>query len=105
VRYAQKQAKRAFLVNMTTVLPGSGLVGLSNETFLGSEGPPARRSRGPRQSKWQDRRIIPATPKGMPTGRGKIPSKSGTSEKLWLTRGSGVRYAQRREQTGFLVAT
>ena len=59
MRYAQKQAKMAFLVNMTTVLPGSGLVGLSKETFLGSERPPARSSRGPRHSKWQDRGIIP----------------------------------------------
>ncbi len=59
MRYAQKQAKRAFLDNMTTVLLLSGRVGLPNETFLGSAGRPSCPSKVPRQSKWQDRRIIP----------------------------------------------
>ena len=39
VKYAQKQDKRSFFINMTTVLPPSGRVGLQAETFSGSTGP------------------------------------------------------------------
>jgi len=59
VRYAQKQEKMGLFMNVTTVLPGSGHVGLPTETFLGSAGRPSCPSRVPRGSKWQDRRIIP----------------------------------------------
>ena len=59
MRYAQKQEKRAFLDNRTTVLPLSGRVGLPNEASLRSAGRPSCPSRFPRHSKWQHRGIIP----------------------------------------------
>jgi hypothetical protein len=60
VKYAQQEGKRGLFLNMTTVLPLSGPVGLPKETFLGSAGRPPCRSRVPRESKWQDGGIIPA---------------------------------------------
>ena len=51
--------REGLFINMTTVLPLSGPVGLPKETFLGSAGRPPCRSRVPMQSKWQDGGIIP----------------------------------------------
>ena len=59
MRYAQKQEKRGFFINVTTVLPAFGSRGTPHGTPFGvSRGipPPLR---GAKRSKWQDRRIIP----------------------------------------------
>ena len=59
MKYAQNEDKRHLFINVTTVLPPSGGVGLQTETFSGSAEVSLRPSRVPKRSKWQDRRIIP----------------------------------------------
>ena len=57
--YAQKQAIRGFLGNMTTVLPLSSRVGHPTEPIVGSAGGPLCPQGSKKLPKWQDRRIIP----------------------------------------------
>ena len=59
MRYAQNQDKRELYINVTTVLPASGVVGLQTETFSGSVKVSIHPSWVPKRSEWQDRRIIP----------------------------------------------
>ena len=51
--------KGDFVINVTTVLPPSGGVGLQAETFSGSAKVSLRPSRVPRDSKGQGCRMIP----------------------------------------------
>jgi len=59
VKYAQNRDKRHLFINVKTVLPASGGVGLQTQTFSGSAKASRHPSRVPKRSKWQDRRIIP----------------------------------------------
>jgi hypothetical protein len=61
VRYAQKQTKRAFLDNMTTVLPLSGRVGHPTVSLVRSAVGTSLVPSVQKLPKWQDRGIIPVS--------------------------------------------
>ena len=56
--YAQKKGKRDFFSDVTTVLAGSGRMGLNIESLSGSPGPCLLLSSA-RGSRWHDCRMIP----------------------------------------------
>lgn len=59
MEYAQNKDSKDLFINVTTVFPASGLLGLPTDTLLGSAEVSGHPSRVPKRSKWQDCRIIP----------------------------------------------
>jgi hypothetical protein len=60
VKYGQKQNRRGFFINMTTVWPASSHVGRHTETSLESAKQSIHPSRETKRARWQEHRIIQA---------------------------------------------